>query len=311
MQPLSCQVTPLIADPVGLSRYGSFLDAVKATLLHPRVIENIERVERELLKGEQVECPVIHRFGPGIYIREITMPAGSFVIGARHKCAQLNIMLAGRVTVLNGDGTTRELVAPMTFTGGPGKKVGYIHEDVVWQNVYATDETDIETLENLFVDKGEPWHEAMRRRRPTLTDQYAQIDYWKMLAEYGISHDTARSESENTADMRPFPDGSYKVMVTDSAIEGRGLFATAAIVAGEVIAPARIGTERTPAGRYTNHSPMPNAEFVVLENGDLDLVAIKNITGLKGGMPGEEITIDYRAALEIRKRLCPQRLQQQ
>jgi hypothetical protein len=40
----------------------------------------------------------------------------------------------------------------MTFVGKPGRKVAYIIETVVFQNIYATDETDIEKLENMFVE---------------------------------------------------------------------------------------------------------------------------------------------------------------
>lgn len=300
----------LIVDPFHTERFGSFMAAVKATLLHPKVMERIEKIERVMLEHDQMDCPVIHRFGPGVYIREITMPAGAFVVGAHHKEEHLNVMLKGRVTVLNENGTTTELVAPMVFLGKPGKKVGYVHEEVVWQNIYATDETDVEALEARYVIKGTAWETDNDKRCPSLQDEFDRNDYWRMLNQYGIPHDVARAQSENSTDLMPFPHGGYKVMVTDSTIEGRGLFATAAIEVGEVIAPARIGDKRTPAGRYTNHSACPNAEFVLLPNGDLNLVALRPISGMKGGRPGEEITIDYRQALEIRKRLCHQQSQQ-
>lgn len=295
----------LIADPVGVARFGSFMEAMKATILHPDAVRNIRALERRVMQHEQVPCPVIHRFGPGIYIREIHMPAGAFAIGARHLTEHYNIMLKGRVTVANDNGTTTELFAPMAFVGKPGQKVGYVHEDVVWQNVYATDETDIETLEAMFVDKGDVWEEdAAARRKPDLQAEIDQADYLRVLAEHGITQAQAWAESTHTNDLRPFPYGSYKVMVTDSPRHGRGLFATAPVEAGEVIAPARIAGRRTPAGRYTNHSARPNARFVLRQNGDLDLVATCPIAGMHGGRHGEEITIDYRHALELRSKQC-------
>lgn len=72
---------------------------------------------------------------------------------------------------------------------------------------------------------------------------------------------------------------------------------------------ARIGDKRTPAGRYTNHSASPNAKFVPTRDG-LNLVATRRITGMTGGRVGEEITIDYRQALELRKQLCHRPSQQ-
>lgn len=300
----------LIADPLHLGRFGSSVEAIKAVLMHPDMIANIERVERMAFKHEQMPCPVIHRFAPGLYIREITMPAGAFCIGAEHTVEHLNVMLAGRVSVRNDAGTVTELVAPLSYVGKPGKKVGYVHEDVVWQNIFATDETDIETLESMFVVKGSAWGEDNAARlRPSLQDLFDRDDYRRVLAEYSIPHEVALAQSLNTEDMRPFPYGGYKVMVTDSPIEGRGLFATAEIELGEVIAPARIGDKRTPAGRYTNHSASPNAKFVPTRDG-LNLVATRRITGMTGGRVGEEITIDYRQALELRKQLCHRPSQQ-
>lgn len=65
-------------------------------------------------------------------------------------------MVSGRMMILQEDGTTKELVAPMTFVAKPGRKVAYILETVVFQNIYSTSETDIEKLENMCVDNSKP-----------------------------------------------------------------------------------------------------------------------------------------------------------
>lgn len=287
----------LIADPIGVSGVVCLESAVREILASEDAIETLQEV---MADQPQAACPVIHRFAPGIYIREIHLPAGAFVVGANHKTEHLNIMLTGRVTVKKDDGSVVDLRAPMIFVGPPGQKAGYVHEDCVWQNVYATDERDVEALERMFVER--PARKAIGHT--SLQVMADRMDYWRVLDEYGIDHETALAQSKNTFDLIPFPLGSYKVMVSDSPIDGRGLFATAPIACGEVIAPARVGDKRTPAGRYTNHSINPNARFVLRQNGDLDLVATKDISGMHGGDVGEEIVIDYRAALEIRKRLC-------
>ena len=38
---------------------------------------------------------------------------------------------------------------------------GYILKDMVWQNIYATDETDVEKLEAMFLDKSQTWQEHL------------------------------------------------------------------------------------------------------------------------------------------------------
>lgn len=257
----------------------------------------VEAAEGAALQAEQVECPVIHRFGPGVCVREVFMPADTFAIGHHQRFEQLNIFLKGRVTVINDDGSTRELVAPMCFTGPPGRKVGYVHEDVVWLNVYATNLTDVAAIEDTFLDKSAAWnaHHDLQHTMATLARQEDRTDFLDALVDLGVSPELVRQQSENEADQVPFPPGDYKVRLAQSPIEGRGLFATADIAAGEIIAPARIAGMRTPAGRYTNHAKQPNARMKLVNTaGDMALIATAPIAGCRGGANGDEITVDYR-----------------
>jgi len=112
-------------------------------------VKNLLDVTREM---PQVQCEEKHHFGPNIYIKEVTMPAGSVIIGKSHKIEHVCNMMSGRMIIVQEDGSKVELVAPMTFVGKPGRKVAYIIETVVFQNIYATDETDINKLENMFVE---------------------------------------------------------------------------------------------------------------------------------------------------------------
>tara|TARA_R110000772_G_scaffold68875_4_gene152501 strand:- start:5031 stop:5879 length:849 start_codon:yes stop_codon:yes gene_type:complete len=257
----------------------------------------IQSLEQEFLRHPQVDCPVVHRFGPGLYIREVTLPAGALSIGHAQKTEHLNVMLTGRVSIVGENGKVKELVAPLTFVGQPGRKVGYIHETVIWQNIYATTETDVAKLESMFLDKSDTWKES----QPLLSFNKFEdnADFVLAIAEYGFDEKTVREQSENTFDQINFPFGGYGVMVSDSSIEGKGLFATKDFLTGEIIAPARILGLRTPAGRYTNHSKNPNATMFLKDNGDIDLIANSKIKGYQGGTIGQEVTVDYRQALNL------------
>lgn len=274
----------------------------------PAVADGIERLESQMLQLPQVACPVVHHFGAGVYMREVSMPAGTLVVGHAQRFEQRNVMLKGRVLVFNDDGSRAELVAPLTFVGPPGRKVGYVLEDVVWLNVYATDERDIDVLEATYLDKSATWaaSDAQRQSMEALAREADRADYHLVLAEAGFTHALARAQSEDETDQVPMPPG-YAVRVLPSAIEGRGLFVTAPAEAGRVIAPARIGRRRTPAGRFTNHSASPNARMVLRDDGDIDLVALRRIEGCLGGGPGEEVTIDYRQALALSGVRCLER----
>ena len=110
----------------------------------------------------QIQCEEKHHFGPNIYIKEVTMPAGTLIIGKHHRMDHLCNMVSGRMRILQEDGTTKELVAPITFMAKPGRKVAYIIETVVFQNIYSTPETDIEKLENMCVDNSKPLLEGRK-----------------------------------------------------------------------------------------------------------------------------------------------------
>jgi hypothetical protein len=168
---------------------------------------------------------------------------------------------------------------------------------MVWQNIYATTETDIDKLEATYLDKSQAFLE-----RPRLIEHKSDDDYQAMLADLGVTEILVREQSENESDQISFPQGSYKVKIGPSGIEGRGLIATSDIDANEIICPARIGGLRTPAGRYTNHAKTPNAMALPIGE-DIYLVALRPISGCRGGEDGEEITVNYRESVAVTLRI--------
>jgi len=253
----------------------------------------VDRLEAAMLKMPQASSNVRHLFSPGQYIREVTLPADTFAIGHRQKFDHLNIVVKGRVTIVNDDGTNTEVGSGAVFVGKPGRKAGYVHEETVWLNVYATDETDVETLELMFLEKSEAFSEQK------LIAHEPDGDFERMLSDLGVTAEQVRSESERTSDCIDWPPGHYWVKVGRSAIDGKGLIATHDIAPGELICRALIGGMRTPAGRFTNHSGSPNAEMRRTGFGDADLYALNYIRGCRGGQDGEEITVDYRNAVTV------------
>ena len=265
----------------------------------------MEALIKSEIKKPQVQIPVVHRFAPGLYIREATMPRGTFVIGHTHKTECLNVMLKGRMDLMDDEVGMKRLEAPQTFVSKPGRKAAFIREETVWLNIWATDETDIEKLEEMFLDKPEFWdeHVAAKKLEATPFKQEDRDDFLAFCDEVGLTHEQVTAISEIETDLIVFPWGDVRVKVGPSVIAGKGILATSTIRAGEVVAPARIGGARTPAGRFANHSKNPNAKFVRCPNGDLNLVATRHICGGRGGLDGEEVTIDYRQAMQVNTEL--------
>lgn len=121
-------------------------------------LEAIEGLERELLQWPQAECPLRHFFAPGVYSREVTMPAGTFIIGHCHKTEHLNIVLSGRATVMV-EGVIKEINvqpgdAPYVFTSNVNvRKLLYIREETRWMTIHPTSETCLNRLEDELIIK--------------------------------------------------------------------------------------------------------------------------------------------------------------
>lgn len=113
----------------------------------------ISSIEEKCKKFEQVKCEIEHIFSDGIYSRIMKVPAGTFVIGKRHRFKTLNIMTKGKAIIHTGDNNkAKEISAPCTFVSEPlSRKMAFFIEDSEWMNVHPTEETDVDRIEELFI----------------------------------------------------------------------------------------------------------------------------------------------------------------
>jgi hypothetical protein len=266
-----------------------------------RTTESKMALAKALLEEEQCEISTIHRFGGGLYIREAHYPAGTLVVGLEHVSEHMNVLLKGSLKVIDTDGDPQILVAPHMFVAKAGSKLGLTLEDVVWQNIYVSNSTDVEYLESiLFVTPDDlKEHQAKQLQERYPLHEEDRQDFLAMVEESGWTVEDIELVSKHREDCIPFPDGSYSICAGNSPIQGKGMFSTAAIPMNSIIAPMRLGGCRTPAGYLVNHSKNPNAVAFKNNVGDMFLVASRNIRGTPGGDLGEEITIDYRQIMKI------------
>jgi hypothetical protein len=118
--------------------------------------DRVHAIEFEMKQREQVHCPVKHHFSPGVYARELFIPAGTLLTGKIHKYPQLNILSQGEIAVLTEDGI-RRLQASFTIVSPAGtKRIAYALTDCVWTTIHHTFETDPDTIEHLVTAASEP-----------------------------------------------------------------------------------------------------------------------------------------------------------
>lgn len=98
-------------------------------------------------QANNVEAPVVHRFSPGLYLRQITMPKGSLVVGKIHATEHFNIIMSGRVTVATAEGVEHYKAGDIFVSKAGIQKAVYNHEECVWLTTHVTDETDLNLIE--------------------------------------------------------------------------------------------------------------------------------------------------------------------
>ncbi|MBU3577602.1 hypothetical protein [Polynucleobacter sp. UK-Kesae-W10] len=131
----------------------SNLDDVFSSASGPDVRAKIFALQDACLEYPQIDCPVKHHFAPGLYAREIFMPAGATVVGKIHKHAHVNTISQGRCIVTTEFGS-EELAAPLSFVSKPGtKRAVHILEDTIWTTYHPTEETDLEKIEDHVIAK--------------------------------------------------------------------------------------------------------------------------------------------------------------
>jgi len=136
----------------------SFNSDLQSEVLSPMDIrKKVALLESNIRKMPEAmigDCfPLVHKFAKGLYIRQITVPAGALVVTKIHKFSHAVFLLQGEISVLEEHGS-RKVKAPASFITPAGtKRVVYHHTETVLTTVHATEETDLEKIENEIIAK--------------------------------------------------------------------------------------------------------------------------------------------------------------
>tara|TARA_R110000851_G_scaffold306745_2_gene465215 strand:+ start:1034 stop:1639 length:606 start_codon:yes stop_codon:yes gene_type:complete len=95
--------------------------------------------------------PVKHTLAGGCYVREIYNPANELIITKIHKKEHPFFLMKGEMSILTEEGI-QNIKAPYQGITKPGtKRAIYTHEECIFITVHATDNTNIEDIENEVV----------------------------------------------------------------------------------------------------------------------------------------------------------------
>jgi hypothetical protein len=108
---------------------------------------DLDQVEAYMLTLPQVECPIRHHFAPGVYAREMTAFAGSFIVGKIHKQTHLIFFLQGSGYIATDSGPEYFTAPYTTVTPAGTKRAIYAKTDIIWTAIHPTDKTDLAEIE--------------------------------------------------------------------------------------------------------------------------------------------------------------------
>jgi hypothetical protein len=134
-------------------------------------------MDLEILKLPPRECPLIHRFTPGMYIREIYMPKDTILTTLLHLTTHPFFVMKGDVTVwYHGIPAHRYKTGYSGITEAGTRRMLYTHRDTIWTTCHVTDLTDpdeiIDTITsrdfNPHIAKEDPRVQKWRNNRTDL-----------------------------------------------------------------------------------------------------------------------------------------------
>ena len=139
----------LLKFPITISNMTELVEKTVPTL------EEIERLQHEMMQMPQAELQTEHYFSGGMYCRKLTRPAGTLIVGKVHKkdhfflCAKGQIIAwseKGMVTLNEGDviaskaGTKRVTLAVTDAIGITFHKTNKINLDKIEKELIEPDE---------------------------------------------------------------------------------------------------------------------------------------------------------------------------
>lgn len=266
-------------------------DEIVSALVGMLAESNSELLEDASLEQDQVDLKLKEMLIGNLYVRTIIIPKGTFLVSKVWLSSYVDIMVSGKIAVMTPDGVNTIEGHNLLRGKAARKRCGYAYEDTVWITVHQTDDLTLQGIEERMTVSSVDEAKAIRQLA-------ANVDYHNMMESLGVTDDEIQAGvTDESTIVRNECDKTY---VSNSDIHGKGLFASVFFKRGDVITPAAVDGLRTIAGRYTNHSCRPNAQFVYKDANNAIVVALDDI------YVGQEILIDYRSNINTLGRLLCQ-----
>ena len=116
-------------------------------------MSNLAQQFAEIEGTWDIDPKVKHNFSDGLYAKEMVLLKGYIAYSHSHKYSHLSILAKGRV-IVKTDEYNQEYTAPacINIEANTYHQIEAL-EDVVWFCVHATEETDINKIDKVLIEK--------------------------------------------------------------------------------------------------------------------------------------------------------------
>ena len=112
----------------------------------------IDKLQAAMLEMPQMSITTIHKFCNGVYAREIHIPEGVVLVGAKHKTSFFLTVSSGSCLIIDGE-TETTLTAPCMIISEVGAKRAILAlKDTILTTFHPTDKTDVDEIEKDIIE---------------------------------------------------------------------------------------------------------------------------------------------------------------
>lgn len=101
----------------------------------------------------EIDLHIQHHFSDGVYAKQMVLKKGHFAVSHKHTYNHMSILASG-TAVVEVDGIENIYTAGscIEISAGIEHKITAL-EDVIWFCIHRTDETDIEKIDQVLIEK--------------------------------------------------------------------------------------------------------------------------------------------------------------
>jgi quercetin dioxygenase-like cupin family protein len=114
---------------------------------------SVEQLQKLASQLPQLTLETFSHFAPGLYARQLLLPAGATIVGKRHKKEHIYIVTRGRVAVDSGSGAVIHEAGSVHVSQPGAKRAIHALEDAIFTTVHRTDNTDLDDIERELLEE--------------------------------------------------------------------------------------------------------------------------------------------------------------